>query len=120
MDMELVSKIHQVFMNAGWDFSRVRLGKIRWMTASKRFESAGGGRTAVLYLRQTEDGGIYVHGTYESAGEDVLSGLVRFVPAERLNRLVAILKTYLEDATRRIDNSWGRRVRRIMGTSEAR
>lgn len=107
------STIESLVVQEGWSFDRLRLGQVSWATASKRFESAGGARTAVLYLRPTAEGALSVHGTYESAGEDVLAGHLRLISVKEANKVVPILAGYLQEATRRIENSWGRRVLRL-------
>src|SRR5690606_17600967 len=80
------STIESLVVQEGWSFDRLRLGQVSWATASKRFESAGGARTAVLYLRPTAEGALSVHGTYESAGEDVLAGHLRLISVKEANK----------------------------------
>jgi len=111
IERELPTIAHS-FEQEAWEFSRLRLGNVRWLTASKQFESAGGARTAVLYMRRTEEGGLCVSGTYESAGEDVLAGHLLVLSAEKAGEVTSLLPAYLQEVTRRIENSWGRRVLR--------
>ena len=113
MDKQInVSKVAQIFAKEGWSFERLRLGETRWASATKQFDSAGGARTAILYLQKTQEGGLYLHGTYVSAGEDVLAGHLRLLSPKQVSAFDAILSAYLQDAERRINQSWGRRTLR--------
>lgn len=109
--IDVVSKVAPTFAKQGWSFERLRLGNTRWAAASKQFDSAGGARTAIVYL-QTQEDGLYLHGTYESAGEDVLAGHLRLLAPQQVSALDAILPAYLEETERRIEASWGRRMLR--------
>lgn len=111
MDKIDVSKVAPIFAKQGWSVERLRLGNTRWAAASKQFDSAGGARTAIVYL-QTQEDGLYLHGTYESAGEDVLAGHLRLLAPQQVSALDAILPAYLEETERRIEASWGRRMLR--------
>lgn len=113
MEMQIdSSSLEELFQQQGWSFSRLRLGETRWMSANKQFDSAGGARPGIIYLRAIEAGGMSIRGTYESAGEDVLAAHIQLVPADQLGKITAIAQQYLEEAHRLIENSWGRRVLR--------
>ena len=108
-----ISEVAPIFMQAGWRLEHEKLGKTSWAAATKVFQSAGGARTAVLYLEPTGKGGLRLHGTYVSAGEDVLATHSETIQAKDLSSLPERLSSYLEEATRRIEKSWGRRILRL-------
>ena len=108
-----ISEVAPIFAHAGWRLEHVKLGQTSWAAATRVFPSAGGARTAVVYLEPTGNGGIRLHGTYVSAGEDVLAAHSDMLQAEEISGLPERLSSYLEEATHRIEQSWGRRILRL-------
>lgn len=108
-----ISEAARILAQADWRLENEKLGPTNWAAATKVFQSAGGARTGVLYLEPTGEGGLRLRGTYVSAGEDVLATHSDTLRAEELSSLPERLSSYLEEATRRIEQSWGRRILRL-------
>lgn len=94
----------------GWYPDRVR-GDV----ASKDFDTAAGGRTAVVYCRRNRDGDHVLTGEYWSEGRDVLSTCwALFRPGTERATIASEIERFADEAEKTIGQTYAMRIKALL------
>lgn len=104
----------QALVARGWYPDRVRVD-----VASKDYDTAAGGRTAVVYCRQNSDGDHVLTGDYWSEGRNALAtNWALFRPGTDEATIASEIDRFATEAEKTIGQTHAMRIRALMADAE--